>query len=156
MRKIVLICVGTLKENYLKDAISEYQKRIQKFFDFKIIEVSETKLDGKPTPGNIQTVLKSEGEKILEKISPNNVASFCIEGSAFSSTDFANLIEKQTDAGTFYLIIGGSYGLNDNVKNLGKKISFGKITLPHQLMRVVACEQIYRAATILNNIEYHK
>lgn len=156
MRKIVLICVGNLKEKYLVDAVNEYTKRISKYFDFKIVEISETKINGKPTLKAIENALKDEGVKILGKITNGTTASFCVEGTEISSPEFAQFIEKETNNKTLYLVIGASYGLCDEIKKLGKKISFGKVTYPHQLMRVIALEQIYRAGTILNGVEYHK
>ena len=155
MRKITLICVGTLKEKYLKDAFSEYQKRLNKFFDFNIVEIPETKLI-KNNSAEIQNVIDKESEKILEKIKGQKVFVLAIEGREMSSENFAKLIENESDFSELCFIIGGSYGLNEKIKNLGKNISFSKMTFPHQLMRVIFAEQLYRAGTIINNIEYHK
>ena len=155
MRKITLVCVGNLKEKYLKDAFNEYEKRISKYFDFRILELPETKLS-KPTPAEIERVIKTESDRILEKIKGKTAVILAIEGNEMSSPEFANFIEQQSNISEIYFVIGGSYGLDARVKAAGKTLSFGKLTYPHQLMRVVLVEQIYRAATIINNIEYHK
>ena len=155
MRKITLVCIGNLKEKYWKDAIDEYKKRLSKFFEFNIIELSETKLH-KANDSEIKMVVESEGDKILEKVKGKKVVSLAIEGEVVSSEQLAQIIEKETDFNELCFVIGGSYGLDERVKKLGRKISFGRITLPHQLIRVVFTEQLYRAGTILNNIEYHK
>ncbi len=155
MRKITLICVGNLKEKYLKDAFAEYQKRLSKFFDFNLIELPETKLN-KNTSAEIESVIEKEGEKILEKIKGQKVFALAVEGEELSSESFAEMIKKESDFSELCFVIGGSYGLSEKVKNLGKKISFSKMTFPHQLMRVIFAEQLYRAGTIINNIEYHK
>lgn len=155
MRKITLICVGSLKENYFKEAYTEYRKRLSRFFDFQLIELSEAKLQ-KNTPAQIEQVIATEGEQILSKISSKQVFPLCIEGTQLDSEQFAKLIENSSDLGEITFVIGGSYGLSEKVKKLGKQISFSKLTFPHQLMRVLFMEQLYRAGTILNNIEYHK
>ncbi len=155
MRKINLICVGSIKESYLVNALQEYTKRISRFFDLEIIQVPETKLI-KNTPSQIEQVISSEGKSILSKIHSTTVFPLSIEGQQMDSVQFAELIEKTTNLGEITFIIGGSYGLDSSIKKLGKNISFSKLTFPHQLMRVLFLEQIYRAATILNNVEYHK
>lgn len=155
MRKITLVCVGNLKEKYLKDAFCEYEKRISKYFDFRVLELPETKIT-KPTPAEIERVIKTESERILEKIKGKTAIILAVEGTEMSSPEFAKLVEEQSNLGEIYFVIGGSYGLDARVKAAGKTMSFGRLTYPHQLMRVILAEQIYRAATIINNIEYHK
>ena len=155
MSKITLICIGDLKENYWTQAINEYTRRLSRFFDFDIIQLPETKLQ-KNNPAEIAKVIKSEGDKILEQIGNKQVISLAIEGEVVSSEKFADMIQTLGDYHPLCFVIGGSYGLDDRVKALGKKVSFGRMTLPHQLMRVVFVEQLYRAGTIINNIEYHK
>ena len=156
MRKIILICVGTLKEKYWSDAFEEYKKRINKFFDFEIIEIPEYKLTDKPNENNIKKVLINEGIKIKEKIKNDNICSLCIEGKQLDSIEFAKYIEKNTNNNPLYFVIGGSFGIDNSIKNKSFNLSFGKITYPHQLMRILFVEQIYRAGTIINHIEYHK
>ena len=155
MRKITLICVGDLKEKYWVDAIEEYKRRLQRFFEFEIIQLPETKLQ-KNNPSEIQKVITGEGEKILQHIGKQKVISLAVEGQQMSSEKFAEFIQNESDYNHLCFVIGGSYGLDERVKSLGAKLSFSKMTLPHQLMRVVFVEQLYRAGTIINNIEYHK
>lgn len=156
MRKITIICIGSLKENYWVQAINEYQKRIQRFFDFKIIELSETKLPNKPSKKDIQKALQDEAKKVIALTKQKIVCPLCIEGKQLDSIELSHLIAQYTDQNELCFVIGSSFGLDDSIKSLGTQLSFGKMTLPHQLMRVVLTEQIYRAGTILNNIEYHK
>ena len=155
MRKITLLCVGNLKEKYLKDAFSEYQKRISKFFDFNVIEIAEVKLN-KNNEAEIQSVIEKESLKLLEKVKGQKVIVLDVNGESVTSPQFAKLIEAESNFNELLFIIGGSYGFNEKIKKLGKNISFSKMTFPHQLMRVIFSEQLYRAGTILNNIEYHK
>lgn len=155
MRKITIVCVGTIKEKYFSDAINEYKKRLSRFCEFAILELGESRLF-KENQSEISAVIQDEGDRILEKLKGKRVISLAVEGETISSEQFADLVAQESDLGELYLVVGGSYGLDNRVKNLGKKISFGRMTLPHQLMRVVLTEQIYRAMTILNNVTYHK
>lgn len=156
---ITVICVGKLKERYLKDALQEYAKRLSRFAKLDILELPDRKIPENASKAQEAEVLKKEGEEILAKIKPNSyVISLCIEGQELSSTELA---EKMRDismiSGNITFIIGGSLGLSDAVKAASSlRLSFGKITLPHQLMRVVLLEQIYRAFKINNNEAYHK
>ena len=156
MRKITLVCVGNLKEKFWVNAIEEYKKRLSRFFDFKIVELPETRIVDKINNSTIQKALTQEAQKMLPILNNKTVVPLCIEGTQMDSVEFSKLIQTSTDENELCFVIGSSYGLDEQIKKLGKKLSFGKITLPHQLMRVVLCEQIYRAGTILNNIEYHK
>lgn len=155
MRKITIVCVGSIKDKFFVDAIGEYKKRLSRFCDFSIIELPESRLF-KDNQSEISAVVEDEGNRILEKLKNKRVISLAVEGEAVSSEQFADLVAQESDLGELCFVIGGSYGLDNRVKNLGKKVSFGRMTLPHQLMRVVLTEQIYRAMTILNNITYHK
>lgn len=146
MIKINLLCVGTLKERFWVDAIEEYKKRIGRFANFKITETDECR------------TIEEEGKEILKRIKGHAVI-FDIEGEAVTSCGFAEMIRKKLNEGKseLTLIIGGSNGLSQEVKDISRdKISFGRVTYPHQLMRVIATEQVYRALTILNNVPYHK
>ena len=160
MIKISIIAVGKLKEKFLSDACEEYLKRLKAYAKVQIIEISEYRCSDNPSDSEIQTVKEKEGEQILSKIPKGAfVVPMCIEGTQLSSEEFSQKIEKAMleGNGEFAFIIGGSFGLSDAVKQSGKlKLSFGKITLPHQLMRVVLLEQIYRAFSIMNNSKYHK
>ena len=156
---ISIISVGKLKEKYLKDAIGEYTKRLSRFAKVEIIEIPDQKIPDNASQKECESILLKEGEQILSKIKTNSfVISMCIEGELVSSEELANLIQKTSmTKSSICFIIGGSLGLSDAVKKRAdKKISFGRITLPHQLMRVVLLEQIYRAFKINANENYHK
>lgn len=159
MINVTIIAVGKLKESYLRDGCAEYIKRIGAWAKINIIEIHEEKSKDNPSEGEIKSVIEKEGERILAKIPKSSeVIPLCIEGKEYSSVEFSKLIEAtaMTKAHICF-IIGGSYGLSDKVKALGKcKLSFGKMTLPHQLARMVLLEQIYRAFSISNNTKYHK
>ena len=151
--KVNIVCVGKIKEKFFLDAISEYQKRLSRFCNFNIIEVDE---DSKET--SIQKKKETEGRRILEKCSPVFVA-LEIQGKMLSSTEIANFVKEKQVSGVSEIsfVIGGSNGLSDEVlKKATLLLSFGKITFPHQLFRVVLTEQIYRAFTIINGLPYHK
>ncbi|WP_294823647.1 23S rRNA (pseudouridine(1915)-N(3))-methyltransferase RlmH [uncultured Eubacterium sp.] len=158
--KVTVIAVGKLKEKYLRDACEEYLKRLGTYSKVSVVEVNEERCSDNPSGTEIENVKQKEGQRIIAKIPKGSfVMPMCIEGTQFSSEDFAKKIEVTAVAGNsdITFIIGGSFGLSDEVKSLGKlKLSFGKLTLPHQLMRVVLLEQIYRAFSILNNSKYHK
>lgn len=143
---IKIICVGKIKESYLRDAISDYQKRINKYHKFEIIEVNDSNM-------------KDEAIKILHYVKDNDyVVTLEIDGDMLSSTEFANKIDKLfiTNSNITF-IIGGSDGLDDEVKNRSNyRLSFSSFTFPHQLFRVILLEQIYRCFKILNNETYQK
>ena len=156
---ITLICVGKLKEKYLKDALQEYAKRLSRFAKLEIIELADRKIPENASQKEEAAVLEAEGADILSKIKPNSyVITLCIEGKELSSTEFAEKMQEISfTTGNIVFIIGGSLGLSEAVKSASKlRLSFGKITLPHQLMRVVLLEQIYRTFKINNNETYHK
>lgn len=155
MRKISLVCVGNLKEKFWADAFLEYKKRLPKFFDFNLIELPEARLQ-KNNSSEIARVIETEGDKILEKVKGKTVVALAVEGKQMDSAQFAKFVATNCDFGEVCFVIGGSYGLDDRVKALGKNISFSSLTFPHQLMRVILMEQLYRAGTIISNIEYHK
>ncbi len=159
MINISIICVGKLKEQFLRDGCSEYLKRLSPYAKTQIIEVAEERASDNPSAAEIQSIIEKEGARIIDKI-PKGAAviPLCIEGREFSSPEFASEIEKISLSNSkIAFVIGGSFGLADKVKSLGKiKLSFGKITLPHQLARLVLTEQIYRAFSIINNSRYHK
>mgnify|MGYP000000926315 FL=1 len=159
MMNVSVICVGKLKESYLKDGCAEYIKRLSAFAKVNVVEVAEERCGDSPSAGEIEKVLQKEGERIIAKIPKGAaVVPLCIEGSEFSSPQLAKQIAQtgmRNSALAF--VIGGSFGLSPQVKQLGRiKLSFGKMTLPHQLARLVLLEQIYRAFSINNNSKYHK
>ena len=150
---IKIITVGALKEKYLKEAIEEYQKRIKKYTDIEIIEVKD---EGLLPP--IQAMEK-ESEKLKKHISEKEyIITLEIEGKQFTSEEFSKKIEDiQMINSNITFIIGGSYGIDQSIKEKAKMhLSFSKMTFPHQLFRVLLLEQIYRAFKIMNNESYHK
>jgi len=158
--KIKIICVGKIKENFYKEAITEYAKRLSKFTSFSVIEVSDEKTDEKASQKENELVLSKEGKRILEQIGNDDyVISLCIEGKPLSSVDFSKKISEVMLNGysNISFLIGGSLGLSDEIKKRSdSKLSFSEMTFPHQLMRVILTEQIYRAFKIINNEPYHK
>jgi len=160
MIKVTVIAVGKLKEKYLKDACGEYLKRLSSFSKVNVVEIAEERCSDNPSQSEIENVKEQEGNRIIAKIPKGSyIVPMCIEGTQMSSEDFAARLEKTAvdGYGEITFIIGGSFGLSNRVKGLGNfKLSFGKLTLPHQLMRVVLLEQIYRGFSILSNTKYHK
>ncbi len=158
--KIKVVTVGKLKEKYLKDGIAEYSKRISRFAKFEMIELSDEKTPDKASESENQKILEIEGQRILSKIADRDfVIVLAIEGKTFFSEEFSKQLEETSIKGfsTLTFIIGGSLGLSSFVKNRANlSVSFGRLTLPHQLMRLVLVEQIYRAFTIQQGFPYHK
>ena len=157
---ITVIALGKLKEKYLTDAISEYSKRISAYGKLQIIELNPIRLSDNPSQTEIDNALSKEAEEIKKKI-PNNsyVFTLCIEGKEKSSESFAKAINDAAVNGksNIVFIIGSSFGLSPEIKSLSDfKLSFSPMTFPHQLMRVMLLEQIYRAFQINNNGKYHK
>lgn len=150
---IKIICLGKIKEDYLIKGIEEYKKRISKYQSIEIYELQDENTNDK------KVTLKKEKERILKIVNPKDyIITLEIEGKELTSEEFAKKIDE-----TFIInsnitfIIGGSYGLDDEIKSLSKmKLSFSKMTFPHQLFRLILLEQIYRAFKINNNEEYHK
>lgn len=155
--KFRIVAVGKLKENYWKDALAEYVKRLSRFCTVEIVEVDECLSRGVQTEGEIERVKYVEGESILAKLE-GYVVALDIAGTSVSSEQLSTLISEQKQFySSFTFVIGGSNGLADAVKSRANvRLSFGKITLPHQLFRVVLAEQLYRACCIERNIAYHK
>lgn len=150
---IKIICVGKIKEKYLNDAIEEYKKRLSKYTKLKIIEVNDVDND------NINIILKKEKELIEKNINVKDyVITLEIEGNLINSEEFASKIDNiQNINPNITFIIGGSYGLHNEIKMRSNyKLSFSKMTFPHQLFRVILLEQIYRSFKINNNEAYHK
>ena len=143
---IKIICIGKLKETYLKDGVSDYLNRISKYHKINIIELPDS---------NIQ----EEEKLILNQLNNKDyLIAMCIEGESISSPELANKLDKIfiTNPNVTF-IIGGSDGLSDHIKNIcHAKISFSKLTYPHGLFRLILLEQIYRSFKILNNETYHK
>jgi len=157
---VKIICVGKLKEKYLKDGIAEYAKRLHKFAKFEVIEVPDEKAPEQLSQAEMNKIMEKEGERILSKIKDREyVFALAIKGKERSSEELAKEVEKLTVSGKSDLtfVIGGSLGLDPAVlKRANTEISFGRFTLPHQLMRLVLTEQIYRAFMINQGSPYHK
>ncbi len=158
MLTVNLIVIGKLKEAYLRDACAEYCKRLQAFCNIKVIELAEYRLPDKPSESQITAGMEQEAKAILQK-AKGAIVPLCIEGKQVTSTEFADYFEEQANNGISEIsfIIGGSFGLSDEVKRAGKfKMSMSKMTFPHQLARVMLLEQIYRAFSISAGTRYHK
>ena len=158
--KITLITVGKIKEKYFTDAIAEYAKRLSRYCKLEIIEVADEKTPDSASEALENQIKEKEGERILSKVPDSAyVVALAIEGKQLSSEDLADKMENRNVNGISHLvfIIGGSLGLTPKVLNRADfKLSFSKMTFPHQLMRVVLLEQIYRSFRIRNNEPYHK
>lgn len=160
MIKVEIISVGKLKENFWKSAINEYAKRLKVFCNFSILEVKDEKIADNISDNEITKIKEIEGKRILSRIKQDSFI-FCLDmrGKEYSSEKFAARLNKLAtyDTSKFVFIIGGSLGLSQEVLNMAdERVSFGKFTLPHQLMRVVLTEQIYRSFMINNGRVYHK
>ncbi|MBQ4104482.1 MAG: 23S rRNA (pseudouridine(1915)-N(3))-methyltransferase RlmH [Clostridia bacterium] len=157
---ITVICLGKLKEKYLSDAVTEYSKRISAYGKLDIIELNPVKLSENPSESEIKTALEKEALEIIKKTPQNSfIIPLCVEGELLSSEGLANKFNKISLSGksNIVFIIGSSYGLADIIKEQAHlRLSFSKMTFPHQLMRVMLLEQIYRAFQINNNGKYHK
>ena len=155
--KFKIVAVGKIKEQYLRDAIAEYVKRIGRFASVEIVEIDECMSKGSPNEKEIEQIKRVEGQAILSKLE-GYVVAMDIDGRQLSSPELsAHIVEQKQFNSTFTFVIGGSNGLSDEVKSCAKlRCSFGKITLPHQLFRVVLLEQLYRACCIEHNVAYHK
>ncbi|WP_391205970.1 23S rRNA (pseudouridine(1915)-N(3))-methyltransferase RlmH [Psychrobacillus sp. L4] len=157
---IQIISVGKLKEKYLKLGIEEYAKRLSSYAKMDLVEVADEKAPENLSDADMEIVKKKEGERILAKISADTyVIALAIDGKMKSSEQLASDLESLMTYGKSKIafVIGGSLGLHEEVlKRSDEKLSFGKMTLPHQLMKLVLIEQIYRAFRIIKNEPYHK
>ena len=150
---IKIICIGKIKEQFYREAIQEYLKRLSKYTKVELIELNDINND------NINIILEKERDEILSKIKEKDfVITLEIEGKELDSIELSNKInELQINNSNITFIIGGSYGIHQDIKNMSNyKLSFSKLTFPHQLFRVMLLEQIYRSYKILNNETYHK
>ncbi len=160
MIKIKVIALGRLKEKYLRDACDEYIKRLSAYAKTEIIELEPARLSDNPSSGEIEKALLAEAEMIKKKIPDGSlVVAMCIEGKQFSSEEFCQAINDRISrgVGSLVFIIGSSYGLHQDIKGLADiKLSFSKMTFPHQLFRVMLLEQVYRSFKIGEGSKYHK
>jgi len=159
MRNIRLITVGKLKESYLSQGCAEYLKRLSAYAKVQVIELDETRLPERPSQAQIDAALAPEGEKILDKAKGSALIALCVEGDLLSSEQLAAKLDALEVQGNsaISLIIGSSFGLDEAVKKAAVlRLSFSRMTFPHQLMRLMLCEQLYRACSISAGGKYHK
>ena len=158
--KVTIICVGKLKEKYWKDAIAEYSKRLSRYMKLDIIELADEKAPETMSPAQEAEVKDKEGQRILKNVKDDAfVVALAVEGKMLSSEELADFMAKKGVSGVSHMvfIIGGSLGLSSAVmQRADYALSFSKMTFPHQMMRVVLLEQIYRSERIQRNEPYHK
>ena len=158
--KITILCVGKLKENFFAEAVAEYQKRLFKYAKIQIVEVADEKAPEQLSPAQSRQVKQREGERLLKKLPLDAFSvALAIEGTGLSSEGLAGFFEEKTVQGVshFAFLIGGSLGLSEEVLARAQfLLSFSKMTFPHQLMRVLLLEQIYRSMRIIKKEPYHK
>ena len=158
MLNINIVCVGKIKENYLKDAIAEYSKRLTKYCNLNIIEIPDEKLPNKMYDNLLNETKEKECKKILDAIKKDSyVCVLDLKGKEYTSEEFSRKIDNVSLINsTITFVIGGTLGLNDEIRNLAnEKVCFSKMTFPHQLIRLFLVEQIYRAFKISKNETYH-
>lgn len=159
MIHINIICVGKIKEKYLKDAIQEYSKRLSKYCKLSIIEIPDESIPDNVNDKMSNIIKEIEGKKILSHIKNSYIITLDLKGTQYTSEEFSNKINNISlnFNSNISFIIGGSLGLSNEVVNSSNELlCFSKMTFPHQLIRVFLLEQIYRAFKILNNESYHK
>ena len=158
--QIDIICVGKVKEQYLRDAIAEYSKRLGRYCKLNILEVADEKTPEHASEGVERQIKAKEGERIAKHIKPGAyVIALAIDGQQVTSEGFARKIDQLGIQGVSHIqfVIGGSIGMDDAIlRQANYKLSFSKMTFPHQLMRVILLEQIYRGYRIMNREPYHK
>lgn len=158
--KITILCVGKIKEKFYTDAIFEYKKRLGRYCKIEMIEVTDEKTEENLSETEIRLIKEKEGDRILKNIKNDAyIIALCIDGKQIDSIELSKKMESLATQGVSHIcfIIGGSLGLSDAVINRAHfKLSFSKMTFPHQLMRVILMEQTYRAYRIMKNEPYHK
>lgn len=160
MMNVQLIVLGKLKEKYMKDFSSEYEKRLSAYCKLTVTELEPVKLSDNPSQSEIDNALNKETQMIMAKIPKNSyVFSMCIEGKQMSSEELSQKLDDVALSGksSVVFIIGSSFGLSDEIKRMSDfKFSMSKMTFPHKLARIMLTEQIYRGFSISNNGKYHK
>ena len=157
--KIKVYCIGKIKEQYLKDGINEYLKRILPYSNIEIVEVNDSKVKDNPNQSDIEKAKNEEGNRVLKLIKNDYLIGLDMNKQELKSEEFAVFLDKKLVEGGSIIsfVIGGSYGLSDALKNrCNTSISLSKMTFLHQMTRLILLEQIYRAFKILNNETYHK
>ena len=159
MLNVKFITLGTLKESYLRDAAAEYEKRLGGFCKLETVTLKDERLPEDPSENEIKNALTRESERILAEIPPRAYCvAMCVEGKQLSSEELAARLESvASETGSVCFIIGSSFGLSDAVKQRADlRLSVSKMTFPHQLMRVILLEAVYRAFNIQRGTRYHK
>lgn len=159
MIQVTVITVGNLKEAYWREAVAEYEKRLSAFCKPNLIQLKEAKLPDDPSEGEIRAALADEGKRILAAVPPRAYrVALCVEGKQFSSEALAKKLDSAlTENGNLCLIIGSSHGLAPEVKDACQlRLSVSELTFPHQMMRVLLLEVLYRCFSILKGTKYHK
>lgn len=159
MANVTVITVGTLKEGYLREAVAEYKKRLSQYARVDEIELKEERINNEDNRAEIESALGKEAEKILAALPKDALKiALCVEGKEYTSEGLAHLIGEGNDrGGKIAFVIGSSYGLSEKVKKeCDVRLSFSKLTFPHQLMKVILFESVYRSFTILAGKRYHK
>lgn len=158
--KVMVVCVGKLKEKYWRDAIAEYSKRLSRYMKLEIIELADEKAPENMSDAQAAEVKEREGQRILKNVKDDAFAvALAVEGKMLSSEELAEFMAKKSVGGVSHMvfIIGGSLGLSPAVmRRADYALSFSRMTFPHQMMRVVLLEQIYRSERIQRNEPYHK
>jgi 23S rRNA (pseudouridine1915-N3)-methyltransferase len=156
---VTVVTVGSLKEGYLREAVAEYKKRLSQYARVDEIEIKEERINNEDNRAEIETALSKEADKILAAIPKDAMKiALCVEGKQYTSEELARLIGDGNDrGGKIAFVIGSSYGLSEKVKKeCDVRLSFSKLTFPHQLMKVILFESVYRSFTILAGKRYHK
>lgn len=159
MANVTIITVGSLKEGYLREAVAEYKKRLSQYARVEEIELKEERINDENNRAEIESALSKEADKIIAAIPKDSLKiALCVEGKQYTSEELAKLVGEGNDrGGKIAFIIGSSYGLSEKVKKeCDVRLSFSKLTFPHQLMKVVLFEAVYRSFTILHGKRYHK
>lgn len=160
MQRVMLICVGKMKERFYIDAAAEYAKRLSRYCRLEIVELPEQRLPEDPSPSEISRALAKEAEAIRAKLPPgSSMVAMCVEGRLRSSEELAQLIGTWSNRGEKCLafVIGGSFGLDPALKSgAWVRLSMSPMTFPHHLARVMVLEQLYRGFQILEGGKYHK
>ncbi len=160
MIKIDILCVGKLKESYLREGVSEYEKRLRRYCSLQIIEVADEKTPENPTQRERDLILEKEAQRLMAKTEERAyVIALAIDGRQFDSVELSEKIQALMSDGYGHIqfVIGGSLGLHESVlQRANFKLSFSKLTFPHQLMRMILAEQIYRSFRIAAGEPYHK
>lgn len=158
--KISILAVGKVKESYFRDGIAEYMKRLSKYAKMEIIEVADEKTPDKLSETEENLIKDKEGQRLLKSIKPDAyVIALALDGKKLDSVKLSEKIESLGVSGVSHIqfVIGGSLGLSDEIlSRADMKLSFSDMTFPHQLMRLILCEQIYRSYRIINHEPYHK